>query len=574
MNEKPSILLVDDQERNLDALEAILSSTGYELVRARSADEALLALIKCDFAAIVCDIRMPGVDGIELAEMIKRRKRSQHIPILFLTAHTIEEEDLLRGYEVGAVDYLSKPIKPEILRLKLGVFVELFRKTRALAQTNQALAEEVERRWHIQEALRIAKKELEQRVEERTAELTAANCALRESKESAERANRAKDHFLAVLSHELRTPLTPVLATVQELLRAANVAPDLREKLDMINRNIELESRLIDDLLDLTRISRGKMELQRSKVDVHHILEHALRTCDADFRSKAITVHALYKARQTHMMGDRARLLQVFWNLLKNAAKFTPSGKTVEVLTSNTPDNKLRIQVRDTGIGIESARLNSVFNAFEQGNVGITRNYGGLGLGLSIGKALVELHGGTIQASSEGIDRGSCFTVELPIEITASCGADDADGDAPGAGHMSHARLLPYRRLLLIEDHDDTSRVLQRLLRTIGYDVTTADSVTAALRTCRAAPQPFDIVISDLGLPDGSGLDFMRQFRASYPFVPAIVVSGFGMEEDRLRSLNAGFFAHLTKPIDITTLQSTIEQAIHKSSRSSETFVA
>jgi hypothetical protein len=391
---------------------------------------------------------------------------------------------------------------------------------------------------------------------------------LRKLKESAERANRAKDHFLAVLSHELRTPLTPVLATVQDMLRDRGIPSEMAERLDIIHRNVELEARLIDDLLDLTRISRGKMELQRSDVDVHQILEHALRTCDEDFRSKNISVHVSLKATRTHVMGDRGRLLQIFWNVLKNAAKFTPSGQSVEVHTNDAPDHLIRIDVRDTGIGIEPATLNSIFNAFEQGSITTTRKYGGLGLGLSISKTLVELHGGAITAMSDGIGQGACFTLEFPAETASKSPHRAPEAGASMVEHLNADRPMSSRRLLLIEDHPDTCQVMQRLLRSAGYEVTAAETLAAALRACKDTPKPFDIVVSDLGLPDGSGLDFIRQFRISCPDTPAIALSGFGMEDDRLRSLDAGFVAHMTKPVDLSALQSKIEEVISQASAS------
>jgi signal transduction histidine kinase len=545
MTDTATILLVDDQERNLDALEAILENSGYELLRARSADEALLLLLKGEFAAIVCDIRMPGTGGIELAQMIKQRKRTQHIPIVFLSAHSIEEDDLLRGYNVGAVDYLTKPINPEILRLKLGVFVELFRKTRALAEMNQALAAEIAQRERAQEELRLAKEELEQRVQERTAELLTAH--------------RAKDHFLAVLSHELRTPLTPVLATVQEFLHAPNVEPDVREALDLIHRNVELEARLIDDLLDVTRISRGKMELLRSIVQINPIIEHAMRTCDPDFRAKQITVRATLLSQPLLVWGDRARLLQVFWNLLKNAAKFTPEGAAVEIRTAQS-DGRVRIEVGDQGIGIDQQQLGTIFNAFEQGNSDVTRRYGGLGLGLSITKALVELHGGTITAESEGLGRGSCFAVELPLATEAAAIQPTAALSPPAA--QEAGRPACTVRVLLVEDHPDTCRVMERLLRGEGYTVTSAGCVSAALLALERATISFDILVSDIGLPDGSGLDLMRDVRLRCPAICGIALSGFGMEADRQRSKDAGFSAHLTKPVDLLHLQSTIHRVV------------
>lgn len=565
--EPATILLVDDQERNLDALEAILDQSGYQFVRARSAEEALLALLKGEFAAIVCDIKMPGIGGIELARMIKHRKRTQHIPILFLTAHLVEEADLIRGYGVGAVDYLSKPISPDILRFKLGVFVELFRKTRALAAANKALADEVAERQRAEERLRVAKEELEMRVQERTAELTSANRALRESedrmvlaKEAAESANRAKDHFLAVLSHELRTPLTPVLATVQAVLRSQEIQGQLRDDLDLINRNVELEARLIDDLLDLTRIARGKMELSKSVLDIHSILEHALRTCAADFESNDISIRASLAAKEALVLGDRSRLLQVFWNLLKNAAKFTQAGGNVEVRTLNPADGTVRIEVADSGIGIEAARLHSIFDAFEQGSAQVTRRFGGLGLGLSIGKALVDLHGGKIAATSEGLNQGSVFTVDLPLNCTPAMVSPAARPLPAPAAALSNGSAAGSPRLLLVEDHPDTSHVMERLLRGVGYDVTTANGVTSAIRAFEAAPAPFNVVVSDIGLPDGNGLDLMRELRVRFPNTPGVALSGFGMEDDRKRSTEAGFSIHLTKPIDFDVLRYALEQ--------------
>jgi CheY-like chemotaxis protein len=392
---------------------------------------------------------------------------------------------------------------------------------------------------------------------------------LRMLKESAESANRAKDHFLAVLSHELRTPLTPVLATVQEVLRDRRLTSEIRERLNLIQRNVELEARLIDDLLDVTRITRGKMELHRSEVDVHQILEHALRTCDADFRGKRITVQLAEQAENPRVFGDRARLLQVFWNLLKNAAKFTPPGQSVEVQTSDAPGDMIRIDVRDTGVGIEPPRLDSIFNAFEQGSAKVTRQYGGLGLGLSIGKALVELHGGTISATSDGLGCGACFTVQIPqatVDVPAKNGAGAA---GPKFNHRDRYPSGSPTRLLLIEDHPDTSRVMARLLRDFGYEVTTAGGVADALRVCEAAQHPFNIAVSDIGLPDGSGLDLVRQLRARYPMTAAIALSGFGMEDDRMRSLDAGCAAHLTKPVDLFTLQSVIEQVVNEGANAS-----
>ena len=371
----------------------------------------------------------------------------------------------------------------------------------------------------------------------------------------AERANSAKDHFLAVLSHELRTPLTPVLAAAGALANREDLPADVREDLAMIRRNVELEGRLMDDLLDLTRISRGKLELNFATVDVHESIDRVLEMVTAEAGGKQVTITTDLQAAQRHVSGDGARMQQILWNLLKNAVKFTPSGGTVSVTTINLsgsagdPAGRLRIVVHDTGVGIAADVLHKVFDAFEQGGSAVTRQFGGMGLGLAITKVLVYLHGGTITAQSPGRGEGATFVIEFPAVPAAEPAAVERPGPAEG-------RTL---RVLLVEDHADTAKMMARLLRARGLDVKWADTVAAGLRTLNA--DRFDVLVSDLGLPDGSGHDLLRQARAAGSIVPAIVLSGFGSDKDRQQSAAAGFMEHLTKPIDFDQLVTTVRRA-------------
>jgi PAS domain S-box-containing protein len=542
MSEKPKVLIVDDQPRNLDVLEAMLGDTDCTLIRATSADEALLALVRHEFAALVLDIRMPGMNGIELATLIKQRKRSQHVPILFLTAHFANEDDVLRGYGVGAVDYLSKPINPEVLRSKVGVFIELFRKTRALANLNDALQREIAEREKAQAALHLANQELERRVAERTAALNRAHQGVRENEERlrmalevaqiaawewhlasgqmrwstdpevlfgfpkgsfgpelrivrtahpedkarieeatatalqtglyeaeyrvvrpdgtvawitergrvfsdaegdrmvgisrdvtteresvqererllrsaseardhAERQSRLKDEFLATLSHELRTPMNIILGWLDTLTKGETVR-DVKSTLPIIQRNAQLQAKLIDDLLDMNRLLSGNLHIELAPVDVAATLQTAIQGLQPVADAKGVKVTAVMDGPAINAVADARRLQQIMWNVLHNAIKFTPKGGRVDVRAGER-EGHVSVVVQDTGHGISREFLPHVFERFRQGDSSATREAGGLGLGLSIAKNLVELHGGTIRAFSDGPGTGSTFTVEL-----------------------------------------------------------------------------------------------------------------------------------------------------------------
>jgi PAS domain S-box-containing protein len=379
-----------------------------------------------------------------------------------------------------------------------------------------------------------------------------AEIILQRAKNDAEEANRAKDRFLAMLSHELRTPLTPVLMTIATLRREPDLSDDVRRDLEILQRNVELEALLIDDLLDLTRIAHGKLELHNDAVDVHGTLEHALSISAGDITGKHIQVIQRLEAREHHCWGDPARLQQVFWNLIKNSAKFTPEGGRLEVSTRNNAEHQIVIEVTDNGIGIDSQVMPRIFDAFEQGGGVITSKFGGLGLGLAISKRVVDLHRGTIEARSEGPGRGATFTVTLNAMETSLL-------EGPVLFLESEPDPVKHVQVLLVEDHVDTARVLDRILKNAGFDVSHAGNVAEA--RALAAGRRFDLLISDVGLPDGSGLELMKALRDAQG-LRGIALSGFGTEEDVAASREAGFAAHLTKPVDWERLRSEIERLV------------
>jgi signal transduction histidine kinase len=539
--DQPVVLVVDDDSRNLMAIESVLDGASYRLIKAQTGAEALLALMHGDFAAIVLDVQMPDMSGIELARMIKERKRTQHIPIIFLTAHYREDEHAVLGYDVGAVDYLTKPISPAVLRSKVNVFVELFAKTRALAAMNRtALAAE--------EALRLANVELAARNEalEREAVERERRIRAESAQAEAEEANAAKDRFLAMLSHELRTPLSPIVHAVA-LIEDSDCPPAIQEHIATIRRNVRLEARLIDDLLDLARIRNGKLSLELQPVDVHEVIHHALDICHTELAARSIRVVEKLEAVAPHVRGDSARLQQVIWNLLTNAAKFSPQGSTIQVRTFPCePGGRIGIEITDVGAGIPREKLDRIFDAFEQG---ARPSQGGLGLGLAICKALVLMHSGDITAHSDGPNCGASFLIHLPLTA----------GTQPLHGTSLRHDLVPSTglRLLVVEDHLDTLATLTRLLTRRGYVVRSASSIAECLAVVR--DYEFDIFVSDIGLPDGRGTELLEQLvkiRGTRP--PAIAMSGFGMDEDIARSRQVGFTEHLTKPVEFSALQEAI----------------
>jgi PAS domain S-box-containing protein len=379
----------------------------------------------------------------------------------------------------------------------------------------------------------------------------ANEAALKEAKEAAEAASAAKDRFLAVLSHELRTPLTPVLMAAAVHERNPALPEAIREDMAMIRRNVELETKLIDDLLDLNRIASGKLDLQFEPIELDEAVRQVCATCQPEILGKGVRLHLAPGVPEARVLADSARLQQVIWNVLKNAGKFTPEGGEIHVHTRRVAPGRLQIEIRDTGIGLEPAMLPKIFDAFEQGDTRVTRHFGGLGLGLAISKALVARHGGEIRAESEGPGRGATFRIELAEAGGAA--ATPAQAEPPLQSNDGHPL-----RILLVEDHADTASMLSRLLEGAGYSVKVASDAASAL--CLLDAGPFDLLVSDLGLPDSSGHDLMRRVRERHG-IPGVATSGYGMDADVRKSLEAGFSEHLTKPVNLEALERAIRRA-------------
>jgi signal transduction histidine kinase len=532
------VLVVDDEPRNLDALDALLAQSGCRLVPARSADEALLALLDQDFAAIILDVKMPGMGGLELADMIKKRRRTQDVPILFLTAHMMNESDVLRGYGTGAVDYLTKPVHGDILRSKISVFVELYRKGQAVARTNDLLRREIAQREAMQGALEIANLELERRVLERT--------------EALQHADRRKDIFLASLAHELRNPLAPIRSAVEVLRLPHAPAAAADQARAVIVRQLEQMTRLIDDLLDVSRITSDKLALKIERVDLEPIISMAVET------SRPLIVHHQHGLSielapvPVELEADPARLAQAINNLLSNAAKYTPAGGQIR-LSTDVQDEVLTIRVADNGVGIEPELLARVFDLFTQGDRGDQAGASGLGVGLTLARRLVEMHGGTLDAESDGRGHGSTFVIRLPIP--PAVGAPRTLADTPGTA------ALEARRILIVDDNNDAAEMLSIMLGGWGHETRVEYDGPAAI----AAVEQFqpDIVLLDLGLPTMDGYETGRRLRQTDAGRMALVVAvtGWGQEQDIVRSRAAGLDRHLVKPVAPQVLRALIAEA-------------
>ncbi|WP_395744839.1 ATP-binding protein [Prosthecobacter sp.] len=513
---RPEILVVEDNRDMRDFICRVLKPDAQTRV-AEDGLAALEAIRERVPDLILTDMMMPRMTGDELLAKLREDDRLRDVPVILLTAKADDEMKLNLLVE-GAQDYVMKPFGIDELR------------ARVRNQLQTKLTRDALRR-----ALDSRSEDLEVMVEELAA-----------AKSAAETANAAKDDFLAVLSHELRTPLTPALAAVSALLGTPAENPvELRESLELICRNIELEARLVDDLLDVTRITRGKLRIHSTPVDVHIVLRDALAMTQAKLREKEIAVVMELASGQPLVRGDAARLAQVFSNLLANAVKFTPQGGQVTIRSILT-DAAIRVEVEDNGIGIAPEMQPQIFDPFRQGHVGTTQRFGGLGLGLSVAKGLVEAHGGTISVASGGHNQGAIFRVELP----ALKERDAPSAEAPPVD--SHEKAL---RILLVEDHADTRRVLHRLMSRWGHTVVTAS--TAAQARQALAEETFDLLLSDVGLPDGSGLDVVAKLRESSQ-IPAVAMSGYGMAADIERTRAAGFNQHLVKPVTAETLLQTL----------------
>jgi signal transduction histidine kinase len=540
------LLIEDDPDDYLLTTELIAEIPGSKMVLewASDYDAGIAALGRCEHDACLLDYRLGKKDGILLLR--EALSLGCKAPVILLTGE--RDRDLaMQALEAGAADYL---VKGEIDADSLERSIRY-----ALQQNRHAI-------------------ELQEKVAERTAELEEANSALRQSAEQvralfeaaeaarltaeaaksrAEAATRAKDDFLAALSHELRTPLNPALLLATSLAEDKGLPASVRADINVIAKGIALQARLVDDLLDITRITGGKLRLELRPIDAHAALRHAYEILRADITELAIEVTLDLDAPRHTIKADAVRLQQIFWNVLKNAVKFTPSGGSVVVRTCNPAANPetLEVEISDTGIGIEREMLSRVFDAFVQEEHDHGHRFGGVGLGLAITHKLVELQNGRIEARSGGRGEGSTFRIELPLEDAQAQGNEGPVASAPASAPFS-------RRILLVEDHEQTRETLVRLLQKRGHYVVGAGSCKTARESADSCD--FDLVISDLGLPDGEGHSLMAELSEAHG-LPGIALSGYGMDQDIVRSRASGFCAHLTKPVDIRSLETAIASA-------------
>ena len=520
-----TILVIDDSPEDRESWRRYLladATIEYRIIERGTVDAGLTACRDEQPDCILVDHNLPDGTGLDFIEDLRELGGTRKFPTVMLTG-TGSEAVAVEAMKAGVQDYLVKNrLNPEALHRTLNAAVYKAHTDRLLAQ----------QRDELEHAYR-----------------------------QAQEANARKDQFLARLSHELRTPLTPILAAVSAADEAVPSGPELAETFRLIRRNVELEARLIDDLLDITRISHGKLSLDLRPADAHDLVRHALEICRPTAQAKRVILADRLEATRHCARADAARLQQVFWNLLNNAIKFTPAGGRVEIRTHDGADNWLEVEVADSGMGIPAAKVDRIFTAFEQGDAKVTREYGGLGLGLAICKALVEAHGGEISARSPGLNEGAVFHVRLHAESTEAC-QPSAVTPVPAAATPAAASAPVSWSVLLVEDHADSARVLTALLRRRGYRVYHANSVAEA--RALYGSEPVDVIISDLGLPDGNGLDLIKDLRAVRE-VPSIVLSGYGEAEAQANSLQAGVQEHLTKPVELPRLEAALQRVLGRS---------
>lgn len=729
-DERINILMVDDSATNLLALEAILQAPDRNLVSASSGDDALRYLLNNDVAVILLDVFMPGIDGLDTAELIRARDKSRDIPIIFLTADSTGGRHLSRGYSLGAVDYIVKPIEPDILRSKVAVFVELFKKTREIQRQARLLHEknlELENAnlarlnmlielgqelavehdpWRVLEnfcrsarqiveaqeaavgvfdadcdnlrfffrcvsgenigynsgipevarralellvnerrSLRLNEadelmagdeessdsvrsflgapilsssgvcgwiyllnkldaedfteaderlaatlatqvaiayqsamlysdaqrhaSELQQEITERKqAEQERAQLLVREqaARAEAEQANRAKDEFLATLSHELRTPLSAILGW-SHLVRTGKLDElQMTRAFETIERNARSQSQLIDDLLDVSRIITGKLQIELRPVNLSSVIDAALDAVRPAFEAKDIQFEPVMASKTCLVPGDPNRLQQIFWNLFSNAVKFTPPGGRVRVEVERA-QLQVRISVSDSGIGITPDFLPYIFDRFRQADGSTTRVHGGLGLGLAIVKHLVQLHQGTVDVESEGANHGATFTVSLPLASVATVGdlveatVWEREGNGLPAGF---SEVLDGLRILVVDDELDSRELITAILTRCGSEVRCSESAAEAIQACRDWKP--DLLVSDIGMPQEDGYSLiqkLRKMRSKWARqIPAVALTAYATVEDRARALEAGFQVHLAKPIEPEALVRSIAGAV------------
>jgi signal transduction histidine kinase len=561
-DDKVNILLVDDQPARLLSYETILADLGQNLVHARSGLEALKCLMEDEFAVVLLDVSMPEMDGFETAGLIHEHPRFEKTPIIFVTGVHVTELDRLKGYKLGAVDYVYIPVVPEILRSKVSVLVELHLQRRELQKLNRSLAEANARlelaNTNLQEEktreleklnvhLKRANTELEQTnrvLQSEVSERARAEAALKE-------ADRHKDEFLAVLAHELRNPLAPIRNAVEIMRRSSLADPQLVWSRDVVERQVKHLTRLVDDLLDVSRITRGNINLSREPVAVATIVARAIETIQPLIAEQRHQLTVEVADEVLEVEGDLTRLTQVLGNLLNNAAKYTDPGGNI-LLSARREGSDVEIRVRDNGIGIPPTLLPRLFQLFTQVDGAAHRAQGGLGIGLALVRQLVQMHGGSVTAYSDGPGTGCEFLIRLPLRTrrTREKRPDGAEVAVMTNGSKSGHRIL------LADDNRDALDSLATLLQCDGHEVHTAGDGAEALEV--AAQCKPDVVLLDIGMPKLDGYEVARRIRAEPWGKQAVLIAltGWGQDEDRRRSREVGFNSHLVKPLDPETLSS------------------
>jgi signal transduction histidine kinase len=513
-------MVVDDEESLRITTAAILEKEGYTVDVASSGNEAVALLANADYDLVLTDLHMEGGEGLMVLHEIRR---NAPFTISVVLTGFASVESAIAALQEGAYDYLVKPCDIESMKHTIRRGVE----HRRLMLAEQKARADLEQ-------LNL---DLEKRIAERTAELTRLNVELAE-------ANRAKDVFLATLSHELRTPLTPVVGWIK-LLRSGNLdGKSIAQALDAIERNAWLQARLIDDLLDTSRIATGKLQFEPRPTDLNSTVKAALETVRAMAASRNIELSVTLSPAMQVVMGEPVRLQQIAWNLISNAIKFTEPGGRVTVRTE-TQGREARIIVSDNGIGIAPDFLPHVFDRFRQADGSTSRRHGGLGLGLAIADALAKMHGGRLEAQSEGVGKGSTFKFHVGLVAEESVAAEKAE---------SKQRSLKDLNILVVEDSEDTLMLLSTMFSREGANVTQAASASEALDA--ASLNPPDIVISDIGMPEVDGYEFLQQLKQipGMDGVPAIAISGYASDEDRRKALDVGYLTLMPKPINVDTL--------------------
>jgi signal transduction histidine kinase len=570
VDDRVNILLVDDQPARLLTYQSILSGLEQNLVLAHSGTEALDKLMREEFAVVLLDVSMPGMDGFEAAELIHAHPRFEKTPIIFVTGIHVSELDRLRGYKAGAVDYVSIPVVPEILRSKVAVLVELYCKRRELRELNRILANANKQLSEANLTLQAEKnRELEAlnaTLQRANAELERANHSLQ--KEVAERAraeralqeaDRNKDEFLAMLAHELRNPLAPILNALQ-LMRMQPSGPQSLWAREVIQRQLASLTRLVDDLLDVSRITRGKITLTRERVEVATLITRAVETIQPLMQERGHELILHISPEPLRVNGDPTRLTQALGNVLGNAAKYTDRGGRIELHCSRQ-DADVEIRIRDNGVGIPAELLPRIFDLFTQLDRRSDYSSTGLGIGLALVRRMVEMHGGSVTAHSAGAGAGSEFVLRLPLLAGTLAHREDS-------AEVRDSRDGPAvsRRILLADDNADALESLATVLRLRGHEVYSAPNGAIALET--AARHVPEVALLDIGMPQLDGYEVARRIRAQEwgKAVTLVALTGWGQEADRRRSQEAGFDTHLVKPLDLDKLTALLAQLPGQSS--------